>query len=248
MPLFSRKKPTRPAPPQAAPSTPAPVDAPVSLTGEAAEIEQRTQALGREMLEAARRHKSGLMTALSDKLMDWSMQDHDFKVQLFRFVDVFPMLTTPEMVHDHLTDYLSQPGVTPPPGMDLGIKAGGIAKGLMAKTISSKQIKGMAQKFIAGTDAASALPRLKQLWDHDIAFSVDLLGEACVSEAEADEYLEKYLDLVNNLPETVADWKPKPLSRKTTWAKSRAATSPSRSAPSAARPTPSTSRAPSKPS
>ncbi|MGP1272013.1 MAG: proline dehydrogenase family protein [Phycisphaerales bacterium] len=202
---FSRKQrnlSTAPGPLTAAPR-PAAADA---------EHEARIRAIGDELLTKARSQKAGLLSArfYSDKLMDWSMRDQDFKVQLFRFVDVFPMLHTPEQIHDHLTDYLSQPGVTPPPGMDLGIKAGGIAKGLMAKTISS-QIKGMAQKFIAGTDAASALPRLKQLWDHDIAFSVDLLGEACVSEAEADDYLAKYLDLVNNLPLTVASWPDKPL-------------------------------------
>ena len=39
------------------------------------------------------------------------MKDQEFKVQLFRFVDAFPVLTTPEMVHDHLVDYLTQPGV-----------------------------------------------------------------------------------------------------------------------------------------
>ncbi|MEO1717999.1 MAG: proline dehydrogenase family protein, partial [Planctomycetota bacterium] len=193
-------------------TTPGPLTAPARPTAADAEHEARIRAIGDELFTKAQSQKAGLLSSrfYSDKLMDWSMQDQEFKVQLFRFVDVFPMLTTPDMVHDHLVDYLSQPGVTPPPGMDLGIKAGGIAKGLMTKTISS-QIKGMAGKFIAGTDAASALPRLKQLWDNDIAFSVDLLGEACVSEAEADEYLDKYLDLVNNLPETVADWKAKPL-------------------------------------
>lgn len=193
-------------------TTPGPLTAAPRPTAADADHEARIRAIGDELLTKARTQKAGLLSArfYSDKLMDWSMQDHEFKVQLFRFVDVFPMLTTPDMVHDHLVDYLSQPGVTPPPGMDLGLRAGGIAKGLMAKTISS-QIKGMASKFIAGTDAASAHPRLKQLWDHDIAFSVDLLGEACVSEAEADEYLGKYLDLVNNLPQAVNDWKPKPL-------------------------------------
>ena len=59
-----------------------------------------------------------------------------------------------------------------------------------------------------GTDAASALPNLRTLWDDGIAFSVDLLGEACVSDAEAEAYQNKYLDLVNNLPATVASWKP----------------------------------------
>ncbi len=172
-------------------------------------LEPRIQEIGRDLLQRARGHKAGLLSArfYSDKLMEWSMRDQAFKVQLFRFVDAFPMLKTPDAVHEHLSDYLTQPGVKLPPGMDLGLKMGGIAKGLAAATIS-KQIKGMAEKFIAGTDAASALAGLKDLWNDGIAFSVDLLGEACVSDAEADEYQRKYLDLINNLPGQVSTWKP----------------------------------------
>jgi RHH-type proline utilization regulon transcriptional repressor/proline dehydrogenase/delta 1-pyrroline-5-carboxylate dehydrogenase len=170
------------------------------------------QDIGRDLLSAARGNKSGFLSAAfwSDKLMDWTMKDENFKVQFFRFVDAFPMLKTSEQIHDHLTDYLSQPGVTPPPGFALGMKAGGLAKGLMAKTISS-QITSMAQKFIAGTDAQSALPQLKKLWGRGLAFSVDLLGEACVSDEEAHAYQRKYLDLIENLPQEVAQWKANPL-------------------------------------
>ena len=169
--------------------------------------EQRILSLGRDMLDRAAKHRAGLLSAkfYQDKLMDWSMKDHAFKVQLFRFVDAFPVLNTPDMVHDHLVDYLTQPGVKTPPGMDLALKAGGVAKGIAAKTISS-QIKGMASNFIAGIDAKSALPGLRDLWKDGIAFSVDLLGEACVSDAEADAYLEKYRDLIVNLPSHVAQW------------------------------------------
>ncbi len=173
--------------------------------------EARIHEIGADMLKKAHAQKAGLLSRAfwSDKLMDWSMKDHDFKVQLFRFVDAFPTLTTPEMVHDHLVDYLTQPGVTAPPGMDLGLRAGGVAKSLMTATIS-KQITGMAQRFIAGTDAASALPQLEKLWKGGYAFSVDLLGEACVSSAEADMYRDKYLDLVGNLPASVASWTENP--------------------------------------
>jgi RHH-type proline utilization regulon transcriptional repressor/proline dehydrogenase/delta 1-pyrroline-5-carboxylate dehydrogenase len=174
-------------------------------------LEPRIFEIGADMLEKARGHKAGVLSAkfYSDKLMNWSMKDHDFKVQMFRFVDTFPMLRSPEMIHDHLVDYLSQPGVTLPSGMEFGLKASGIAKGLAAKTISG-QINGMAQKFIAGVDAKSALPGLRKLWNDDIAFSVDLLGEACVSDAEADMYQRKYLDLIDNLPKDVEAWPDKP--------------------------------------
>jgi RHH-type proline utilization regulon transcriptional repressor/proline dehydrogenase/delta 1-pyrroline-5-carboxylate dehydrogenase len=141
----------------------------------------------------------------SDALMNWSMKDQAFKVQLFRFVDAYPALASSQDIHEHLVDYLTQPGVKLPPGMELGIKAGGLAKGLFASTVSG-QIKAMAQKFIAGTDAASALPMLKKLWEGGTAFSVDLLGEACVSDEEADAYQAKYLDLVSTLPGVVSGW------------------------------------------
>jgi RHH-type proline utilization regulon transcriptional repressor/proline dehydrogenase/delta 1-pyrroline-5-carboxylate dehydrogenase len=134
------------------------------------------------------------------------MEDEDFKVQLFRFVDTFPTLVTPEHVHDHLVDYLSQPGVKLPPGLGIGLKAGGIAQGTMTKTVTS-QITKMAKRFIAGTDAVSALPELENIWKEGVAFSVDLLGEACVSNSEAEEYRKRYLDLILNLPKTVSSWK-----------------------------------------
>ncbi len=170
--------------------------------------ELRVHEIGSDLLSRARKSKAGLLSKQfwSDKLMDWSMKDHEFKVQLFRFVDTYPMLRTPDAVFEHLQDYMTQPGVTPPPGIATGLKAGGVAKGLATKTISG-QITGMAKTFIAGTDAASALPNLRKLWDRGIGFSVDLLGEACVSDAEADMYQGKYLDLVNNLPGDVRGWK-----------------------------------------
>ncbi len=99
--------------------------------------------------------------------------------------------------------------MTLPPGMELGLKAGGLAKGLFAKTVAGR-ITAMARNFIAGVDAADALPTLEKLWKDGIAFSVDLLGEACVSHAEARAYQDRYLDLVEKLPATVAKWPANP--------------------------------------
>jgi RHH-type proline utilization regulon transcriptional repressor/proline dehydrogenase/delta 1-pyrroline-5-carboxylate dehydrogenase len=171
-------------------------------------LERRIHELGAAFLDSARGHRASILSAQfwSDKLMDWSMKDEAFKVQLFRFVDTFPMLRTPEQVHEHLVDYLTQPGVTLPPGLGVGLKAGGLLKGTMSKTIAG-QITGMAEKFIAGVDARSALPMLHKLWDRGIAYSVDLLGEACVSDAEAVVYRAKYMDLVEELPKATAGWK-----------------------------------------
>ncbi|MBL8746365.1 MAG: proline dehydrogenase family protein, partial [Phycisphaerae bacterium] len=205
MALFSRRA-TKPVAVNAPHSSPRAASGAVG----SARDESRIEAIGGELLSRARGHKTGLLSSkfYSDALMEWSMKDPNFKVQMFRFVDAFPTLTTPDSIYEHLNDYLSQPGVTVPGVISTALKAGALAKGLAVKTISS-QITGMAGKFIAGTDAASALPQLRRLWDDGIAFSVDLLGEACVSDAEAAAYQKKYLDLVGNLPGSVAEWTPR---------------------------------------
>ncbi|MBC8200770.1 MAG: bifunctional proline dehydrogenase/L-glutamate gamma-semialdehyde dehydrogenase [Planctomycetes bacterium] len=197
MALFNRK------------TTPTPTTTTVTNTNSVFDdsTEHRIREIGGALLEQARSKKqSWFSTAFwSDKLMDWAMEDEEFKIQLFRFVDTFPMLVTPEQVHEHLVDYLSQPNVKLPPGLGIGLKAGGLAQGTMTKTVTS-QITKMAKRFIAGTDAASALPELQSIWKEGVAFSVDLLGEACVSDSEAAEYRQRYLDLLINLPETVSSW------------------------------------------
>ncbi|MBQ72168.1 MAG: 1-pyrroline-5-carboxylate dehydrogenase [Planctomycetaceae bacterium] len=214
MPLFFKSKTSGGAAKPATPvSTPpavqesAPDDPGVQVTPSDPALERRIVDVGNEFLDLARGGKSGVLSKAfwSDKLMDWSMKDEAFKVQLFRFVDAFPTLRTPSQVHEHLVDYLSQPGVSPPPGMDLAIRAGGVAKSVFAKTMSS-QITGMGEKFIAGTNAADALPMLEKLWKRGLGFSVDLLGEACVSDVEAEMYRGKYLDLIENLPDAVNRW------------------------------------------
>ncbi|MEM9020635.1 MAG: proline dehydrogenase family protein [Planctomycetota bacterium] len=171
--------------------------------------EARVHAVGTALLDVAQRHPDA--KGVKDKLADWAMQDQAFKVQLFRFVDTFPTLIDQDQVHRHLGEYLSQPptpGMDPPalpPGLGVGIKAGGMMKGLMSKTIAS-QIVAMAKRYIAGVDADSAVPGLRRRWDDGIAFSVDLLGEACVSEKEAEGYRARYLDLITTLAEEVKAW------------------------------------------
>jgi RHH-type proline utilization regulon transcriptional repressor/proline dehydrogenase/delta 1-pyrroline-5-carboxylate dehydrogenase len=206
MALFSRK--TKPTPSTAVvPPTSAGGGANGGGGGGKREHEAQLREIGEEMLGRARGYKSGVFSAkfYSDALMDWSMKDQNFKVQMFRFVDTFPVLRTPEDVFDHLTDYLSQPGVTVPGAVSTAIAAGKVSKTLGAAAIG-KAITSMAEKFIMGVDAASALPNLRALWKEGIAFSVDLLGEACVGDLEADAYQAKYLDLISNLPGQVAGW------------------------------------------
>jgi len=127
--------------------------------GDRSDLEPATQRIGLEILQSARAHRDGRFSRRfwSDQLMQWSMKDPAFKTQLFRFIDAFPMLRTPEQIRSHLLEYLMQPGVTLPAGMSLGLKAGAIFQGTLASTIGG-QIQSMAEKFILAESAAAALP------------------------------------------------------------------------------------------
>ena len=43
------------------------------------------------------------------------MEDEAFKVEMFRFIDVFPYLNSPESIAKHLQEYFSRPDLKLPP-------------------------------------------------------------------------------------------------------------------------------------
>jgi RHH-type proline utilization regulon transcriptional repressor/proline dehydrogenase/delta 1-pyrroline-5-carboxylate dehydrogenase len=59
----------------------------------------------------------------------------------------------------------------------------------------------MAHRFIAGETPELAAGRLRDLSDVGVAYTVDLLGEATLSEQEADVYFERYAALIRTLAE-----------------------------------------------
>ncbi len=177
----------------------------------AGDLETHIQSIGRFLLQKMQTYQQGMTDKQfwSDKLMDWATRDQTFKTQLFRFIDVFPVLGDPQLLEQHLKEYLLADGVKLPPGLGAGLKAGSWLPGMMHKTMSS-QIRQMAGNFIAGTDAQDALPTLEKRWHQGIAFTLDVLGEACLSLEEADTYQQRYLDLITSLPEATQSWEDQP--------------------------------------
>lgn len=144
------------------------------------------------------------------KVMDWCMSNEAFKLQMFRFVDVFPYLTRSESVARHLQEYFCNPDEDFPASLQWGLNKlspSSIAAKVVAKTISAN-ITGMARQFIVGVDARDALPALKKMRKEGMAFTTDLLGEAVVSEKEAGEYFERYMDLFKILSAEQHRWQP----------------------------------------
>ena len=57
----------------------------------------------------------------------------------------------------------------------------------------------MAHRFIVGETPKAALKTIRHLWENGAAVSLDLLGEATVTEAEADRYAARCLDALETL-------------------------------------------------
>lgn len=179
------------------------------------EFENRVVSLGREFFasiqgEAPSVFNKGFWTG---KVMDWAMKNEDFKVQLFRFVDVLPYLNTSESLQRHIEEYFSgQAGGEIPAVLKWGAeKSGGLFGSLAAKAMGKvirSNIEGMARQFIIGQNAAEAVKSLQKIRKDGFAFTVDLLGEATVCEEEADAYMQGYLDLLDGLTKSVPGWKP----------------------------------------
>ena len=148
----------------------------------------------------------------SHTALNLAMQDSHFKTQLFRFIDVLPSITDDEQVVTIAREYLGD-GDTALFGSHWGLKAmsaTSLGAKLSGKAIRS-QVEHMGRTFIAGTTVKEAAPRLKDLWQHGRAWSVDLLGEATISEGEADQYRDRCLEAITLLARETALWPSLPL-------------------------------------
>lgn len=155
----------------------------------------------------------------SGKVMDFSMKDEAFKVEMFRFVDVFPTLRTPVEVAQHIQEYFCRPDTNFPALFQFGlnmVKPDSMVAKIAASQIE-KQMTGMASKFIAGTTAADAIDSLQKIWKSNLAFTLDLLGEATVSEVEAKAYVERYDEILETLIRETAKWKENPQLETAPW-------------------------------
>ena len=143
------------------------------------------------------------------KVMDWSMHNEAFKLQLFRFVDVLPYLTTKESLTNHNVEYFASEEQEIPAVLRWGVKSSGpgskFAANLIAGTVR-KNIEAMALQFIIGEEVPTAVKTINKLRHDGFAFTVDILGEAALSDKEAATYGVNYLTLLDVLHKEQGKW------------------------------------------
>ncbi len=175
-----------------------------------ADLEQAIQARGRQLFAGIRDETPSLFNKArwTGKVLDWAMKQPAFKVQLFRFVDVFPGLTSGAALTRHLEEYFGD-DASVPEAFRWGARAAAFGGALGASLLRSgikKNLEEMARQFIIGENADEALATLRRLRREGFAAVVDLLGEATVSEVEADRCLDTYMNLIRALDREQRAW------------------------------------------
>ena len=173
------------------------------MTALQSEIERR----GRRILELVDKHPEPLFsrTGFYQRLMTLSMRDEQLKLQLFRFVDVLPSLRTSGEIVEHLREYFANEHEHFGPLVRAGVRLARIVPWISGPFLRWN-VSGMARQFIAGKNPDDVITTLRGRHAQKIGFTVDLLGEAVVSEEDADKYSARYLDLLAKLARETNNW------------------------------------------
>jgi proline dehydrogenase len=174
-------------------------------------VDGELQRVGRSIHAAFPGPTRNPFRALDQKAMELAAQDMELRAALFRFVDVTPACRSLDDLARHLTGYLDEVDVRPPP-IEAAMKMSGTKPGRTALgAAAAAGVRRMAHRFIVGETPRAALRAIRHLWDEGAAVSLDLLGEATVTEAEADRYASRCLDALETLAEAAPRWPANPV-------------------------------------
>lgn len=166
-------------------------------------IETETERLGRASWEKLSHRRPSLLDPrwLEDRILSWAMSDEAIKVQMFRFVDVLPMLRDHEAINRHLHEYFEEVRTQLPwaARMALHVTDGNRILGRALAVNARSNARRMAERFIAGTSTEEVTRAVLKIRNAGFAFTLDLLGEAVLSQVEADRYQQAYLELLTSL-------------------------------------------------
>src|SRR4051794_36389507 len=170
-------------------------------------LQSAVEERGRQIFDLVDQHPESLFSrsGFYQRMMEFSMRDEKFKVQMFRFVDVLATLHRPTDIVQHFDEYLSTLENGFAPMLKPAIRASHLVPWI-AGPFMRWNVSGMARQFIAGRDADDVMKTLRKRRKQRIGFTVDLLGEAVVSEQETEEYATRCLALLNGLAHETRGW------------------------------------------
>jgi proline dehydrogenase len=177
----------------------------------AADLEPEVQRVGQALAAA---FPSGVLHPvrnLDAKAMELASQDDQLRAALFRLVDVTPATRSVDDLARHLHGYLSEVEDRPTP-IDAAMHIASSKAGRRALGVAvAAGVRHMAHRFIVGATPAAALGTIRSQWKDGIGTSLDLLGEATVTQVEADHYAARCREALEAVSSDAPDWPSRPV-------------------------------------
>ncbi|MBI3935469.1 MAG: bifunctional proline dehydrogenase/L-glutamate gamma-semialdehyde dehydrogenase [Betaproteobacteria bacterium] len=165
------------------------------MTGESesATLEIMLREIGAEIYDGARRSTPPLFAprGLRGRVLSRALHDEALRAALFQFVDVLPQLDSAQEIAAHFRAYLA--------GHQLGGAWGellALGGHPFAAWAVRNSVKRVARLFLVEETPAALARALSRLRRVPAQTTLDAVGEAVLTEAEADEYAARYLRLL----------------------------------------------------
>jgi RHH-type proline utilization regulon transcriptional repressor/proline dehydrogenase/delta 1-pyrroline-5-carboxylate dehydrogenase len=155
-----------------------------------ASLEPSIQAIGRTLYQRARAHPPGFFAGRR-ALLRRAIADVRLRDALFQFIDVLPQLDSPDIVATHFRAYLGN--------FELGGLFGRLLRiggQVWMAPLLRRAIARMASLYVVEEDAAALASTLRTIAAVPAMASLDALGEAVLSDAEADGYAARIHQLL----------------------------------------------------
>ena len=170
-------------------------------------LQSEIERIGREIFArmAGSRPSVFSQSNVTGLLLSWSLRQEQLKTQLFRLIDVLPALADNRQIAQHIGEYLGDESSAVPVGLRTVLRCATQVPSL-AGPLAGHAVRQIARSFILAERPENALAALRAMRDRSTAFTVDLLGEAAVSEKEAEAYAARYLELIQVLANAAKAW------------------------------------------
>lgn len=156
-------------------------------------LEAEVHAAGRELFSLAAASRPSLYRGINGRMLTWAMADEKLRTALFHFVDVLPQLAAPQQLTSHLHAALDEAGL-------INWAGGWLDRPSLAWLVRGQTTR-LARHFLAAESDIGLAQAIVQLARVPARVTMDAVGEAVLSEAEADAYRERNLRLLQRLPQ-----------------------------------------------
>src|SRR5665213_1569202 len=178
-------------------------------TVDAAALQAEIERVGMAVAGARPAAISHPLRGADRRAMRLASRDEELRAALFRLVDVTPACRSVEDIGAHLASLVAELDDSRPAQLARALTDTRAGRVLLGRAVAAG-VRHTARRFIAGEGPREAEGELSRLWGDGIATSLDLLGEATVSSAEADAYAARCARTLAELAQIARAWPPRP--------------------------------------